>query len=101
LQIKATNRKPAGLLTPLEITISRGERINIDFVTELPVTKAGNNTIVMIIDGLTKHVQWFATREADPTAKKFVMLFINNSVRTHGIPTSIVSDRDVRFQSAF
>jgi hypothetical protein len=43
-----------GLLSPLKILRARGERVNIDFVTKLPVTKIRNDTIITIIDGLTK-----------------------------------------------
>jgi hypothetical protein len=50
---------------PLKIPRARSERINIDFVSKLPMTKKGNDTIVTIIDGLIKKVIWFATKEAD------------------------------------
>jgi hypothetical protein len=46
-------------------------------------------------------VRWFATHETDLSAEKFLGLFIEHYVRAHSIPTSIVSDRDVRFQSDF
>lgn len=79
----------------------RGECINIDFVTKLPCTAIGNDSIITIIDGLTKWVHWFARREADLSAEKFASLFIEHHVHAHGIPTLIVSDRNVWFQSDF
>jgi hypothetical protein len=78
----------------LEIPTSIREHINIDVVIKLPATIAGNNTIVIIKDELTKHVPWFATMEAELTAEQFARLFIDNYLRSHGIPTSIVLDHD-------
>jgi hypothetical protein len=101
LRIKPRNQLPAGLLSPLDIPAARGERVNIDFITKLPTTTAGNDTIVTIIDGLTKRVRWFPTTEADLTAERFAELFLQNYVRHRGIPASIVSDRDTRFVSEF
>lgn len=46
-------------------------------------------------------MRWFATREANLIVEKFASLFIEHYVRAQGIPTSIVSDCDVRFQSNF
>jgi hypothetical protein len=43
-----------GLLSPLEIPMACRERINIDFITKLPITEKGNDTIVTIVDGLIK-----------------------------------------------
>jgi hypothetical protein len=54
LRIKATNQVTAGLLSLLEIPRARSNRINIDLATKLPMTKTGNNTIITIVDALTK-----------------------------------------------
>lgn len=101
LRVKPKNQLPAGLLSPLDIPAARGERINIDFVTKLPTSTSGNDTIVTIVDGLTKRVRWFATKEAELTAERFAELFLEHYVRYRGIPESIVSDRDTRFTSEF
>jgi hypothetical protein len=57
--------------------------------------------IVTIIEGLTKQVHRFAIRKADLSVDKFTSLFIEHYICTYGIPTAIVSDHDVRFQSNF
>ena len=101
LRVKPNNHVPAGLLSPLEVPVARGDRVNIDFVTKLPSSQSGMDTIVTIIDGLSKRVRWFAAKEADLTAERFAEMFLDNYVRHRGMPGSIVSDRDVRFTSAF
>jgi hypothetical protein len=63
------------------------------------VTKKCNNTIVTIVDSLTKRVWWVATKEAELTAEKFVRLFIDYHIRAYGIPTAIVIDQNICFQS--
>jgi hypothetical protein len=98
---KSSNQKPYGLLQPLDIPDERWRRINIDFITKLPVTKDGNDTIITIIDALTKRAHWIATTEKHLTAIKFAEIFRDHYVRYHGIPDAIVSDRDVRFTSTF
>jgi hypothetical protein len=98
---KPSNEKPFGLLQPLDIPEERWRRINIDFVTKLPTTARGNDTIITIIDALTKRAHWIPTRETELTATKFAEIFRDAYVRLHGLPDVIVSDRDVRFTSGF
>ena len=61
LRAKPPNEKPYGLLQPLEIPRRRWQRINVDFITMLPLTtpgelpaQGGNNTIITFIDTLSK-----------------------------------------------
>jgi hypothetical protein len=98
---KPSNHKPYGLLQPLDIPEERWRRINVDFITKLPTTTNGNDTIITFIDGLTKRAHWVATTEKTLTAKKFAQLFVEHYFRLHGIPDDIVSDRDARFTSEF
>jgi putative transposase len=98
---KSSNQKPYGLLQPLDIPDERWRRINIDFITKLPTTANGNDTIITIIDVLTKRAHWIAAKEKDLTAVKFAEIFRDHYVRYHGLPDAIVSDRDVRFTSTF
>jgi len=96
---KASNQKPYGLLQPLDIPSERWKRINIDLIVELPVLSSGNDTIITFIDGLTKRAHWIATAEKSLTAERFAEIFVDFYFRLHGLPTDIVSDRDVRFTS--
>ncbi|KAA8912532.1 hypothetical protein FN846DRAFT_903517 [Sphaerosporella brunnea] len=75
-----------------------GKRINIDFITKMPVSESGNDTIVTIVDFLTKRVQWNAGNEKGLTAKAFVDLFVEHYIRTRSLPAAIVSDRDILHQ---
>jgi hypothetical protein len=56
-RIKPNNAMPYGLTMPLPIPGDRGERINIDFITKMPASDKGNDTIVTIVDSLTKRVR--------------------------------------------
>jgi hypothetical protein len=78
-----------------------GKHINIDFASKLLHTVAGNNTMVTIIDSLTKRVRGFVTYEVNLLAENFVTLFIEHYIRAHGISASIILDHDIRFQSDF
>jgi hypothetical protein len=96
---KPSNHKPYGFLQPLDISEERWRRINVDFITKLPTTTNGNDTIITFINGLTMRAHWVATKEETLTAKKFPELFVEHYFRLHGIPDGIVSNRDARFTS--
>ncbi|OWZ03691.1 Retrotransposon protein, Ty3-gypsy subclass [Phytophthora megakarya] len=100
-RIKASQRKPAGLLHPLEIPHKRWSQISMDFMPDLVATKrAGFDTILVILDHLTKRAHFIPTFKT-ASAKDTAWLFLREHVRLHGSPDSIVSDRDSRFLSAF
>ncbi|GJT53049.1 putative reverse transcriptase domain-containing protein [Tanacetum coccineum] len=86
-KVKAECQKPSGLLVQPEIPMWKWERITMDFVTKLPKTSNGHDTIWVIVDRLTKSAHFIPTRET-------------NSSR-HGVPISIISDRDSHFTSRF
>ncbi|KAJ9554217.1 hypothetical protein OSB04_018262 [Centaurea solstitialis] len=100
LQVKAEHQKPYGSLQPLEIPEWKWEHITMDFVTKLPKTLRGHDTIWVIVDRLTKSAHFLEMRETLPM-DKLAKLYINEVVRRHGVPLSIVSDRDSRFTSRF
>jgi hypothetical protein len=58
---KPTNNKPFGLLQPLDIPDKYWRYIKMNFITKLPFTAQGNDTIMTFIDGLTKRVYWVVT----------------------------------------
>ncbi|WOG99882.1 hypothetical protein DCAR_0519238 [Daucus carota subsp. sativus] len=99
-QVKVEHQAPAGKLHPLSIPEWKWEKITMDFVTNLPKTRKGNDAIWIIVDRLTKSahflpISWGCT--LDHLAQRYV----NEIVRLHGVPISIVSDRDPRFTSRF
>ena len=98
-QVKVEHQRPAGFLQPFSIPEWKWEHITMDFVTGLPRTLGGNNAIWVIVDQLTKSAHFL------PMKVNFSMdrlaLYIKEIVRMHGVPVSIVSDRDPRFTSRF
>ncbi|GJR01183.1 putative reverse transcriptase domain-containing protein [Tanacetum coccineum] len=72
----------------------------MDFVTKLPKTANGYDTIWVIVDRLTKSTHFLPMRENDPM-EKLMKLYMKEVVTRHGVPVSIISDRDGRFTSLF
>ena len=88
-----------GLLKPLDIPENRWSSVSLDFVTGLP--KSNNcDAILVVVDRLTKRSHFIPTvKEID--APLTARLFMQNIVKLHGVPKTVVSDRDIRFVSAF
>ncbi|GJZ75500.1 putative reverse transcriptase domain-containing protein [Tanacetum coccineum] len=72
----------------------------MDFVTKLPRTSSGHDTIWVIVDRLTKSAYFLPMRE-DYKMDRLVRLYLNEIIARHGVPISIISDRDSRFTSRF
>ncbi|GKE51081.1 putative reverse transcriptase domain-containing protein [Tanacetum coccineum] len=72
----------------------------MDFVTKLPKMTNGYETILVIVDCLTKSAHFLPMRENDPM-EKLMKLYMKEVVTRHGVPVSIISDRDGRFTSLF
>ncbi|GJS40938.1 reverse transcriptase domain-containing protein [Tanacetum coccineum] len=89
-----------GLLIQPEIPTWKWERIMMDFVTKLPKTSNGHDTIWVIIDPLTKSAHFIPTRETD-SMETLTKLYIKEIVSWHGVPISIISDHDCHFTSIF
>ena len=72
----------------------------MDFVTGLPRTRRQHDAIWVIVDRLTKSAHFLPVSNDDPL-EKLAQLYVEEIVRLHGVPISIVSDRDPRFTSRF
>nr|GEX86923.1 putative reverse transcriptase domain-containing protein [Tanacetum cinerariifolium] len=99
-KVKIEYQKPSGLLVQPEIPQWKWENITMDFVTKLPKTAAGQDTIWVIVDRLTKSAHFLAMRE-DDTLEKLTRQYLKEVVSRHGVPISIISDHDERFTSHF
>ncbi|KAL0543546.1 hypothetical protein IC582_018644 [Cucumis melo] len=99
-QVKAPRQKPAGLLQPLSIPEWKWENVSMDFIKGLPRTLRGFTVIWVVMDRLTKSAH-FVPGKSTYTASKWAQLYMSEIVRLHGVPVSIVSDRDARFTSKF
>ena len=99
-QVKAERKKPFGLMQPLPVPQWKLEDITMDFVYKLPRTQDGHDGIWVIVDQLTKSAYFIPVREKY-SLSRLAELFISKIVKYHGVPVSIISDRDPRFTSKF
>nr|GFA44744.1 putative reverse transcriptase domain-containing protein [Tanacetum cinerariifolium] len=100
-KVKAKHQKKlSGLLVQPKIPELKWDNITIDFVTKLPKSSQGYDTIWVIVDRLTKSAIFTPIRETDPM-DKLARIYLKEVVTRHGIPVSIISDRDARFASNF
>nr|ABA97341.1 retrotransposon protein, putative, Ty3-gypsy subclass [Oryza sativa Japonica Group] len=99
-RVKAEHQKPAGLLQPLKIPEWKWEEIGMDFITSLPRTSSGHDSIWVIVDRLTK-VAHFIPVKTTYSGSRLAELYMARIVCLHGVPKKIVSDRGSQFTSNF
>nr|GEZ32635.1 putative reverse transcriptase domain-containing protein [Tanacetum cinerariifolium] len=87
--------KPMTKLTQKKIHEWKWDNITMDFVTKLPKSSQGYDTIWVIVDRLTKSAIFTLIKETDPM-DKLARIYLKKVVTRHGIPVSIISDRDPR-----
>jgi transposase InsO family protein len=97
---KVVRRLPAGLLRPLAVPEQRWDTVSMDFVVKLPMTARKFDAITVFVDKLSKQVHFAPSRTTD-TAVDVANCFFSNIFRLHGMPSTIVSDRDTKFTSTF
>ncbi|GKC19942.1 putative reverse transcriptase domain-containing protein [Tanacetum coccineum] len=99
-KVKAENQKTSGLLVQPVIPVWKWENITMDFVTKLPKTTSGQDTIWVIVDRLTKSAHFLPMKETD-SMEKLTRQYLKEVVLRHGVPILIISDRDSKFTSYF
>ncbi|GJT67415.1 putative reverse transcriptase domain-containing protein [Tanacetum coccineum] len=99
-KVKAEHQRQSGLLVQPEIPQWKWDNITMDFVTKLPKSSQGYDTIWVIVDRLTKSAIFIPMKETDPL-EKLARMYLKEVVTRHGILVSIICDRDPRFASNF
>ncbi|MCO5560503.1 hypothetical protein L7F22_014118 [Adiantum nelumboides] len=97
-KVKFDRQKAPGLLQPLPIPDKPWESIAMEFIFDLPRTPTGNDGIWTIICRLSKQAHFVPVRKKIKS-EHMVKLFMHNIFKYHGMPRSIVSDRDPHGQS--
>ena len=99
-QVKVEHQVPSGLLNPIPIPQWKWDNISMDFISGFPLTQRKHDSVWVIVDKLTKSAHFLLVR-LDYSMDQLVELYVNEIVRLHGVPVSIVSKRDPRFTSRF
>lgn len=97
-QVKAEHKKSDGSLQSLPIAKWKWDHITMDFVTGLLHSPKKKDDVWVIVDRLTKSTQFILLKTTDST-EILGKIYIREIVKLHGIPLSIVSDRDLKFTS--
>jgi hypothetical protein len=99
-KVKAEHMHLEGLLQPLPIPEKKWEMITMDFITGLPKKNKQHDSIMVVVEKLTK-VSHFMPMKTTHTTTNIAEIFMKEITRLHGIPSKIVSDRDTKFTSNF
>lgn len=98
-ETKGEHLKKPGLLQPLSIPHEPWREIAMDFITGLPKSQ-GFEVIWVVVDRFSRYAHFVALQHPI-SAKSLALTFFDNIYRLHGLPESIVSDRDSIFLSEF
>ncbi|GKG12575.1 putative reverse transcriptase domain-containing protein, partial [Tanacetum coccineum] len=99
-KVKAEHQRPSGVLIQPKIPEWKWDTITMYFVTMLPKSSQGYDTIWVIVDRLTKSAIFVPMRETDHM-DKLARMYLKEVVTRHGIHVLIIYDRDPRFASNF
>ena len=99
-RMKSRHAKKPGELQPLPIPEAPWLDITMDFVFGLPRNRQGNSGVLVVCDRFSKMAHFIPTNE-HVTAGGCATLMLEHVIKLHGVPRSIVCDRDPRFVSKF
>nr|GEX05136.1 putative reverse transcriptase domain-containing protein [Tanacetum cinerariifolium] len=99
-KVKAEHQKPSGLLQKPKILVWKWERITMDFIVGLLRTSSGYDSIWVIVDRLTNSAHLLPVKTTD-NMEKLTQLYLKEVVCRHGVPISIISNRDNKFTSSY
>ncbi|GJS91056.1 putative reverse transcriptase domain-containing protein [Tanacetum coccineum] len=93
-KVKAEHKRPSGLLVQPDIPEWKWDNITMDFVTKLPKSSQGYDTIWVIVDRLTKSAIFIPMKETDPL-EKLARMYLKEVVTRHGIPKALGTSLDM------
>ena len=99
-QVKVEHQDPTSLLQTFPILEWKWEVISMDFISGLPMTMRQHDSIMVVVDKLTKESHFMPVK----STYKFNAIannFMKEIFRLHGLPKAIISDRDTKFTSNF
>jgi hypothetical protein len=99
-QVKVEHQHPTKLLQPLPIPEWKWETISLDFITGFPKTQNKNDSIMVVIDKLSKSRHFIPVKSTYKVIN-ISEIFMKEIFRLHRIPKMVISDRDVKFTSTF
>ncbi|GKB65007.1 putative reverse transcriptase domain-containing protein [Tanacetum coccineum] len=97
-KVKAECQKSSSLLVQPVIPVWKWENITMNFVTKLPKTSTGQDTIWVIVDQLTKSAHFLPMKETD-SMEKLTRQYLKEVVLRNGVLVLIISDQDIKFTS--
>lgn len=98
--IKYSTQKTPGLLQPIPPPTQKFAEVTMDFITHLPMSTAGYDCIMVVVDRLSK-VAKFTPTKSTFQAPDVAASFFDKIVCNYGLPLKIISDRDPKFTSLF
>ncbi len=97
---KASSKKPTGIAKSLPTPERPWQRVSLDWMTDFKVTTHGFDSILVVIDYLTKLAHFIPTRK-DASSEEVARLLRRDLFRLHGLPEVLVSDRDSRLVGTY
>ena len=97
---KASRHQRHGALNPLELSYALWDAISTDFITQLPKSD-GCSMVWVIVNRDTMMAHFVPVKDGQKTAEGCAKLFLENIWKLHGLPSSIILDRDPVFTSKF
>jgi hypothetical protein len=99
-KVNADKKNPTGFLQPFPITEWKWEVVIMDFITKLPRIAKQHDSIMVLVDKLTKTTHFIPVKETHKEAN-IADIYMREIDRMHGVPKTFVSDRDPKFTSNF
>jgi hypothetical protein len=99
-KVKAEHGHPTGLLQPLPIPEWKWEVVTMDFITKFPRTRKKHDSIMVVVDNLTKAAHFIPVK-INCKETDIADVYMREIARFHGIPKTIVFDKDPKFTSNF